>query len=48
MSTVWSAYRCEVMQTIENTREKDETVVAADDEEVQADEAQDEFAGRQL
>lgn len=34
-----------LLQTIENTREKDETVVAVDDAEVQADEAQDEFAG---
>lgn len=33
------------MQTIENTREKDETIVAADEVEVQADEEQDEFAG---
>lgn len=32
-------------QTIENTREKDETMVQADDEEVAADEEQDEFAG---
>ena len=32
-------------QTIESTREKDETVVALDDAEVQADEAQDEFSG---
>lgn len=32
-------------QTIENTREKDETMVAADDDEVVADEDQDEFAG---
>jgi hypothetical protein len=31
-------------QTIENTREKDETTVGADDEEVEADEAGDEFA----
>lgn len=35
-------------QTLENTREKDETMVAADDEEVAADEAQDEFAGESL
>ena len=33
------------MQTIESTREKDETVVSLDDVEVEADEAQDEFAG---
>ena len=33
-------------QTIENTREKDETMVAADDDEVVADEEQDEFAGK--
>ena len=33
------------MQTIESTREKDETIVSIDDAEVQADEAQDEFAG---
>lgn len=32
-------------QTIENTREKDETMVGADDEEVAADEEQDEFSG---
>ncbi len=31
-------------KTLENTREKDETIVAADDEEVKADEAMDEFA----
>ncbi|KAL6752134.1 anticodon-binding protein [Haematococcus lacustris] len=31
-------------KTIENTREKDETLVTGDDEEVQADEEQDEFA----
>lgn len=34
-----------VLQTIESTREKDETVVLLDDTEVEADEAQDEFAG---
>lgn len=34
-----------VLQTIESTREKDETVVSLDDAEVEADEAQDEFAG---
>lgn len=34
-----------LLQTIENTREKDETVVSLDDAEVEADEAQDEFAG---
>jgi hypothetical protein len=34
------------MQTIENTREKDETMVTAGDEEVEADEEQDEFAGQ--
>jgi hypothetical protein len=33
------------MQTLENTREKDETMVTAGDEEVEADEEQDEFAG---
>ena len=33
------------MQTIENTREKDETLVNPDDEEVLADELDDEFAG---
>ena len=32
------------VQTIENTRERDETVVQPDDEEVAADEEQDEFA----
>ena len=32
-------------RTIENTREKDETMVQPDDAEVQADEQQDEFAG---
>ena len=31
-------------QTIENTREKDVTIIAPDDEEVEADDAQDEFA----
>ena len=34
-----------VLQTIESTREKDETVVSLDDAEVQADEMQDEFTG---
>lgn len=34
------------IQTIENTREKDETLVNPDDEEVLADEADDEFAGQ--
>ncbi len=34
-----------VPRTIENTREKDETMVQPDDEEVIADEQQDEFAG---
>ena len=34
-----------VPQTIENTREKDETMVAEDDDEVIADEEEDEFAG---
>ena len=33
------------MQTLENTREQDETVVQAEDDEVEADEAQDEYAG---
>lgn len=33
-------------QTIENTREKDETIIAPDDAEVQEEEADDEFAGR--
>lgn len=33
-----------VSQTIENTREKDETIVVADDEELEADTAEDEFA----
>ena len=33
------------LQTIENTREKDETMVTANDEEVAADEEQDEFSG---
>ncbi len=33
------------MQTIENTREKDVTMIAPDDTEVDADDAQDEFAG---
>ncbi len=33
------------MQTIENTREKDVTMIAPDDVEVDADDAQDEFAG---
>ena len=33
-------------QTLENTREKDETMVQMGDEEVAADEADDEFAGR--
>eukprot|EP00951_Prasinocladus_malaysianus_P034580 scaffold349828_cov41-Prasinocladus_malaysianus.AAC.1 len=32
-------------QTLENTREKDETMVLPDDEEVAADEATDEFSG---
>ena len=34
-----------LLQTIESTREKDETMVSLDDAEVEADEAQDEFAG---
>ncbi len=34
-----------VPRTIENTREKDETTVQPDDQEVIADEQQDEFAG---
>mmetsp|Transcript_33366 Transcript_33366/g.73774 ORF Transcript_33366/g.73774 Transcript_33366/m.73774 type:complete len:347 (+) Transcript_33366:113-1153(+) len=33
-----------IPKTIENTREKDETMVVGDDEEVEADEEQDEFA----
>lgn len=33
-----------VAQTLENTREADETAVAADDEEAAAEEAGDEFA----
>lgn len=33
------------MQTIENTREKDVTMIAPDDAEVDADDAQDEIAG---
>ncbi len=33
------------LQTLENTREKDVTMVQPDDEEVLADEEQDEFAG---
>ena len=36
------------MQTIENTREKDVTMIAPDDTEVDADDAQDEFAGEAL
>ncbi len=32
------------MQTIENTREKDVTMVAPEDAEVEADDADDEFA----
>ena len=32
-------------QTLENTREKDETLVQAADDEVEADEAEDEYAG---
>ena len=34
-----------MLQTIENTREKDETFVDPEDEEVLLDEADDEFAG---
>eukprot|EP00850_Spirogloea_muscicola_P012467 SM000080S22982 [mRNA] locus=s80:511562:514167:+ [translate_table: standard] len=34
-----------VPRTIENTREKDETVAALDDDELHADDAQDEFSG---
>lgn len=34
-----------LLQTIESTREKDETMVSLDDAEVEAAEAQDEFAG---
>ncbi|KAK9812650.1 hypothetical protein WJX72_001266 [[Myrmecia] bisecta] len=33
-----------IPKTLENTREKDETMVAGDDDEVRADEAEDEFA----
>ena len=33
------------LQTIENTRVKDVTIIAPDDDEVDADDAQDEFAG---
>mmetsp|Transcript_30171 Transcript_30171/g.55130 ORF Transcript_30171/g.55130 Transcript_30171/m.55130 type:complete len:365 (-) Transcript_30171:263-1357(-) len=33
-----------VTKTIENTREKDETMVTADDDEIEAEQAQDEFA----
>lgn len=36
------------VQTIENTREKDVTMIAPDDAEVDADDAQDEFAGNIL
>lgn len=36
------------VQTIENTREKDVTMIAPDDEEVDADDAQDEFAGQRF
>ena len=36
------------LQTIENTREKDVTMIAPDDTEVDADDAQDEFAGEVL
>lgn len=32
------------MQTIENTREKDVTMIAPEDAEVEADDAEDEFA----
>lgn len=35
-------------QTIENTREKDVTMIAPDDAEVDADDAQDEFTGKAL
>ena len=35
------------LQTIENTREKDETMVTEGDEEVDADEEADEFAGKE-
>jgi hypothetical protein len=36
------------LQTIENTREADVTMVAPGDEEVALDEADDEFAGQRL
>lgn len=36
---------CFRQQTLENTREKDETMVRPDDEEIAADEATDEFSG---
>jgi hypothetical protein len=35
-----------ILQTIENTREADVTMVAPGDEEVALDEADDEFAGQ--
>ena len=35
---------CKVQKTLDNTREVEETIVKPDDEEVQADEAGDEFA----
>ncbi len=38
-------FPCGGLQTIENTREKDETMVLVGDEEVAADEEQDEFSG---
>lgn len=39
---------CGVLQTLENTREKDVTMVEEGDEEVQLDEADDEFAGEMM
>ena len=41
---VWASPLC-FLQTIENTRVKDVTIIAPDDDEVDADDAQDEFAG---
>ena len=43
-----SCIRHGMLQTIENTREKDATIIAPDDEEVEADDAQDEFASKRL
>ena len=42
---VWASPACCFLQTIENTRMKDVTIIAPDDDEVDADDAQDEFAG---